>query len=53
MSSFGSPDAIITDNGGEYKNRHMETFCEKYQIIHRFTDPYNPQQNLVSIYCFL
>ena len=47
IASFGAPDCIITDNGGEYKNRIIKEFCENHNITHRFTTPYNPQQNLV------
>ena len=36
---------IRTDNGTEFKNSMMRSFCEEKEIIHEFSAPRTPQQN--------
>ena len=37
--------AIRSDNGGEFKNSHFETFCRDLGLEHQFSSPYTPPQN--------
>ncbi|KAI3801965.1 hypothetical protein L1987_30085 [Smallanthus sonchifolius] len=39
---------IRSDNGTEFKNHLMETFCQKLGIHHEFSAPYVPQMNGVA-----
>ena len=39
---------IRSDNGGEFKNKQMEDFCQENVIHHEFSAPYTPQQNGVA-----
>jgi transposase InsO family protein len=38
---------IRSDHDGEFENESFESFCEKHQIIHEFSSPITPQQNVV------
>ena len=38
---------VRSDHGGEFKNEPFEIFCEKHGIIHEFSSPITPQQNVV------
>jgi len=38
---------VRSDHGGEFENEPFETFCEKHGMIHEFSSPRNPQQNVV------
>ena len=39
------PLRILTDRGGEFRNRVMELLCQKLNIGHIITSPFNPQAN--------
>lgn len=39
---------VRSDNGGEYVNKLVASFCEKYGIVHQRTAAYTPQQNGVA-----
>ncbi|GJX88602.1 retrovirus-related pol polyprotein from transposon TNT 1-94 [Tanacetum coccineum] len=39
---------IITNNGTEFKNYELESFCDKKGISHNFSSPYTPEQNRVA-----
>lgn len=39
------PQAIVTDNGSEYRNQVMETVCREMHVNHIFTSTYHPQGN--------
>ena len=41
-------EAIIIDNGGEYKNKRFASYCKRNGIIHQMTVPYSPQHNGVA-----
>ena len=41
FSRFGTPRAIISDNGTHFYNR--EALMRKYVIIHKLSSPYHPQ----------
>ena len=41
--SFGKPNILHTDNGLEFKNTLIENFCNKFNITHIFSKPYNPK----------
>ncbi|MGV7343252.1 integrase catalytic domain-containing protein, partial [Mycobacterium kansasii] len=41
----GIPKRIITDNGTPFKNRGVETLCQKYGIHQSFSTPYYPLAN--------
>jgi hypothetical protein len=36
---------LLTDNGSEYVNQHMESYLLEQGIKHQRTSPYSPQQN--------
>ncbi|GKC68248.1 retrovirus-related pol polyprotein from transposon TNT 1-94 [Tanacetum coccineum] len=37
-----------TDNGTEFRNHKLESFCDKRGISHNFSSPYTPEQNGVA-----
>ncbi|GKE37987.1 retrovirus-related pol polyprotein from transposon TNT 1-94, partial [Tanacetum coccineum] len=39
---------IRTDNGTEFKNSELESFCDEKGISQNFTSPYTPEQNGVA-----
>ncbi|GJW06762.1 retrovirus-related pol polyprotein from transposon TNT 1-94 [Tanacetum coccineum] len=39
---------IRTDNGAEFKNSKLESFCDEKGIYHNFSSPYTPEQNGVA-----
>ena len=42
---FGMPKILQTDNGGEFKNNDLESFCHKNDIKLIHSSPYHPQTN--------
>jgi len=45
FSRFGTPRAIISDNGSHFCNRVFEDLMRKYSINHKLSTPYHPQTN--------
>ena len=45
FSRFGTPRAIISDNGSHFCNRVFEALMRKYSINHKLSTPYHPQTN--------
>ena len=45
FSRFGTPRAIISDNGSHFCNRVVEALMRKYFINHKLSTPYHPQTN--------
>ena len=43
FSRFGTPRAIISDNGTHFCNRSFEALMRKYAITHKLSTPYHPQ----------
>ena len=43
LSHFGTPRAIISDNGLHFCNRSFEALMRKYAIMHKLSTPYHPQ----------
>ena len=43
FSRFGTPQAIISDNGSHFCNRKFESLVRKYSISHKLSTPYHPQ----------
>ena len=43
LSRFGTPRAIISDNGTHFCNRSFEALMRKYAITHKLSMPYHPQ----------
>ena len=43
FSRFGTPCAIISDNGSHFYNRSFEALMRKYTITHKLSTPYHPQ----------
>ena len=43
FSRFGTPRAIISDNGTHFRNRAFESLLKKYSITHKLSTPYHPQ----------
>ncbi|XP_072060240.1 uncharacterized protein [Arachis hypogaea] len=42
---FGSPRAIVSDQGSHFSNKRMEGLMKKYGIIHKVSTAYHPQTN--------
>ena len=40
FSRFGTPNAIISDNGTRFCNRSFEALMQKYAITHKLSTPY-------------
>lgn len=45
ISTFGCPQKILVDNGGEFANREFETFCENMNIRIQTTAAESPWSN--------
>jgi len=45
FSRFGTPQAIISDNGSHFCNRAFEALMRKYFITHKLSTLYHPQTN--------
>ena len=43
FSRFGTPHAIICDNGTHFCNRSFEALMRKYVITHKLSIPCHPQ----------
>ena len=42
---YGTPDAILSDNGTQFKNRVLEKIYQILNIKQKFATPYHPQTN--------
>ncbi|XP_047942950.1 uncharacterized protein LOC125189754 [Salvia hispanica] len=42
---FGTPRALISDEGSHFNNMWLDNVLDKYGVKHRFTSPYHPQAN--------
>ncbi|MEL7520689.1 MAG: RNase H-like domain-containing protein, partial [Cyanobacteria bacterium J06553_1] len=47
IRAYGKPEAILSDNGGEFVNRTFRKFREAQGITHMRSTPYHPQGNSV------
>ncbi|XP_058192168.1 uncharacterized protein LOC131309568 [Rhododendron vialii] len=45
LSRFGTPKAIISDQGSHFCNRPFEALMKKYGITHKVSTAYHPQTN--------
>ena len=45
LARFGTPRAIISDQGTHFCNRPFETLMRKYGITHKVSTAYHPQTN--------
>jgi len=45
---FGTPRAILSDNGGEFTSREYQEFCRTCHIQNYYITPYNPRGNGVT-----
>ena len=45
---YGFPEAIHSDNGGEFVNAIWEEMCDRLGIRKTTTPSYNPQSNIVE-----
>ena len=43
FSRFGTPHAIISDNGTHFCNSSFQALMRKYNITHKLSTPYHPQ----------
>ena len=43
MASFGPPEALLTDQGGEFSGHELRQLLQPYRIDRRFTTAYHPQ----------
>ena len=39
---YGVPSAIITDNGGQFKNKDLKEICSKFKITQHWSSIYYP-----------
>ncbi|KAK2402969.1 hypothetical protein QL285_052449 [Trifolium repens] len=42
---FGTPKAIISDQGSHFCNKTMAALLSKYGVVHKVSTPYHPQTN--------
>lgn len=42
---YGIPSSIITNNGGQFKNKDLDELCEKFKIKQHWSSVYYPQGN--------
>lgn len=42
---YGVPSSIITDNGGQFKNKDLKELCKKFRITQHWSSIYYPQGN--------
>ena len=47
MADFGTPAAVVTDNGGEFTSKAFEEFCSQRGVAVHRTTPYHPRGNSV------
>lgn len=45
---YGTPEAIVTDNGTQFTLTTFDRFCQKQEIRHVPIVPQNPQANLAG-----
>ncbi|XP_024025045.1 uncharacterized protein LOC112092647 [Morus notabilis] len=45
LSRFGTPRAIISDQGTHFYNRSFEALMRKYGVLHKVATAYHPQMN--------
>ncbi|MCQ7416424.1 transposase family protein [Salmonella enterica] len=45
FTRFGTPRALISDEGSHFVNRLMSSMLAKYNIKHKISTPYHPQAN--------
>lgn len=43
FTRFGTPRALISDNGTHFCNKPLETVLKKYGVHHKLATPYHPQ----------
>ena len=42
---YGVPSSIISDNGGQFKNKDLKELCKKFKITQHWSSIYYPQGN--------
>ena len=45
LSRFGTPKAIISDQGTHFCNKPFETLMKRYRVTHKVSIAYHPQTN--------
>ena len=45
VSFFGPPSKILSDNGGEFKGKKWDSFCETFNVRHKPTAAESPFSN--------
>lgn len=45
ICQYGIPSSIITDNGGQFKNKDLKQLCKKFHIKQHWSSIYYPQGN--------
>ena len=45
---YGTPEALLTDNGTQFTSAAFATFCQEHTIRHARITPYNPQANMAE-----
>ena len=45
LARYGIPDQIISDNGPQYISKEFQDFCNKWDIEHLTSSPYNSKSN--------
>nr|XP_025631036.1 uncharacterized protein LOC112723873 [Arachis hypogaea] len=45
ICKFGSPRAIVSDQGIHFCNRKIEVLMKKYEVLHKVSTAYHPQTN--------
>ena len=45
VSTFGAPRKVLSDNGGEFKGKKWDSFCETFNVTHKPTAAESPFSN--------
>ena len=43
FTRFGTPRALLSDNGTHFCNKALESILKKYGVFHKVATPYHPQ----------
>ena len=45
FARYGFPDAILSDNGTQFRSKEFQNYCARFNIKKKFTNTYRPSSN--------
>ena len=45
FARYGFPDAILSDNGTQFRSKEFQSYCARFNIKKKFTNTYRPSSN--------